>query len=797
MNFNVRTMTPRNRTAFDPAAAAGRRLKAVVAAAALMSLPLASVARAAEEAPMETAKDPAKAIIPVVRPTAGTPVDFDRQVLPILKANCLACHNRTSSKGDLLLETPADILKGGETGPAAVPGKAAESLALKVATHESKPRMPPRENKVNARDLTPEELGILASWIDQGAKASEKHLEKIDWQPVAAGFNAIYAVAVSGDGIVAACGRANRIDVYHVPSGEHLARLDDPALEHVAHRDVVNSLALNFDGTQLASGGYREVKLWRRPTAVVFGTNGFSAVGKDLIVSDATHRALVLSNGVASLLVAEDRKPVAELKAGRTAGLRVADAGRALAFAKADADFRQSTLDAAVKELQASNERLKKAVEGDVAAQKSAVEKETAAAKPRRARFDAELDVVRAGRDAKPDVIKKAKEKLEAANKALEGPENEVRTARLKASTARNELELSRQALHRAETTILAARQAVREARLAVAAAEAEVAAAKQALAAAVLPVRATALSASGRFAATADSSGMVHLWDGITGAPLDLVQSPGARVEGLAFAGDRHVVLIAGAEQWAWDLNPAWKLERTFGTGGPDSTLVDRVNAVAFRRDGRRLAAGGGEPSRSSELRIWDPVTGADLYSVTNLHSDAVLSVAFSPDGAWLASGGADRFARVIDVGTCKPVRAFEGHTGHVLGVAWAPNGRTLASGGADGVVKFWNFTTGERKKQGGGFGKEVGALAYVANDQLVAVTGDPAVRVLNENADKVRDLEGSKDFQVSGAVSVDGSTIVSGGLDGVLRVWRGTETKPFREFSPVKAPDGPVAGK
>src|SRR6266550_2588430 len=40
-------------------------------------------------------------------------VDFEREILPILKNNCLACHNRTTTKGDLVLETPQTILKGG------------------------------------------------------------------------------------------------------------------------------------------------------------------------------------------------------------------------------------------------------------------------------------------------------------------------------------------------------------------------------------------------------------------------------------------------------------------------------------------------------------------------------------------------------------------------------------------------------------------------------------------------------------------------------------------------------------
>lgn len=750
--------------------------------------------RAAEESAKEPGKDPAKAVIPVKRPEGGAAVDFDKHVLPILKANCLACHNRTSSKGDLLLESPADILKGGESGPAVVVGKAAESLMFKLSTHESKPRMPPRENKVNARDLTPEELGILAAWIDQGAKASERRLETIEWQPLATGFSPIYAAAVSADGVYAACGRANQIDVYHLPTGEWLGRLVDPGLGDVAHRDVVNALALNADGTLMASGGYREVKLWRRPATMVYGTTGVVIAGTNRLQSDATKRLVTLTNGVAQVWGVGDNKPLAELKGNRAAVLRAAAAARGAAFAKGMVEFRQTSLEALIKEQTATQERVKKAIEGDGAALKVLAEKETAAAKPRRAKFDAEMEVARVERDpgakGAADALKKAKEKLEAAAKAAEGPENEVRNARLKAATARNELELSRQAIHRGETQIMALKTALKEAKQELVTAEAEVEAAKKWVKECERPIRAVALSPSGALAATVDESSLIQVWETARGLAVASLSAPGPGVEGIAFAGERRVVFRGGSEQRAWELQPAWKLEHTLGTGGPDSPIADRVNALAFRADGRRLAGGSGEPSRGSEIRIWDPATGAQLYAVTNLHSDAVLSLAFSPDGNYLASGGADRFARVLDVGLAKPVRAFEGHTAHVLGVAWAPNGRTLATAGADNIVKFWNFTTGERRKQGGGFTKEVGAVGYVANDQVLGVGGDSLVRVLNENGDKVRDLEGAKDFQTIAAVTPDGSVMISGGVDGVLRVWRGTENKLAQEFGAPKPP-------
>jgi hypothetical protein len=97
------------------------------------------------------------------------PVDFQKEILPILQKKCLACHNATDAESDLVLETPATILKGGSQGPSVVAGKGLESLLVKLGARQEEPVMPPADNKVGAQPLTPEELGLLKLWIDQGA----------------------------------------------------------------------------------------------------------------------------------------------------------------------------------------------------------------------------------------------------------------------------------------------------------------------------------------------------------------------------------------------------------------------------------------------------------------------------------------------------------------------------------------------------------------------------------------------------------------------------------------------------
>src|SRR5689334_16820815 len=112
------------------------------------------------------------------------PVDFRNDLLRFLKTNCIACHHSKDPEGALILESPKTILKGGDSGPVVVPGKSAESLLLQTAMHLKKPVMPPNKNKVGATPLSPQQLGLLKLWIDEGCKESlAPEIEAPHWQP--------------------------------------------------------------------------------------------------------------------------------------------------------------------------------------------------------------------------------------------------------------------------------------------------------------------------------------------------------------------------------------------------------------------------------------------------------------------------------------------------------------------------------------------------------------------------------------------------------------------------------------
>ena len=80
----------------------------------------------------------------------GAEIDFYRDVYPVLKSNCIACHNKTTTKAALNMETPEAMHKGGDSGEGVIAGNGAESLIFRAAAHMGDIAMPPKGNKSGA-----------------------------------------------------------------------------------------------------------------------------------------------------------------------------------------------------------------------------------------------------------------------------------------------------------------------------------------------------------------------------------------------------------------------------------------------------------------------------------------------------------------------------------------------------------------------------------------------------------------------------------------------------------------------
>ena len=999
--------------------------------------------------------------LPVAAPQRAEPVRFEAEIRPFLAANCTACHNEKIKEGGLRLDSVAALVAGGDSGTGVVAGKAAESVVFLRATHRLDDAMPPADNKVGAKNLSPEQLGLLERWINEGAQAGPAVTRgPIAWRPVPPGQGGVLAAAVSADGRVAAAARGGRGSLFDTTTGRLLGLLVDPTLvsagaqaADLAHFDVIQSLAMAPGDARIATGSFRTVKLWRRQrpaqvaaladsaqaTAVALDPAGTSlALGRadgQIILADAVTGAvkraiaphgaavtgvafsadgatllssardgLVVASTVADgavvgrlkrpgevhalLRVADDKiaaadadgvvrvwplplpapdadpaagpaalkelaggGPLAVLAAvptmpghllaggadgtvrlwnvegasvvrqfahgGAVTGMAVRPDGTRLAtvgtvpgvklwdlatgqpagewkgdqrlvdrlrlvdvdvavrkqdveYGKARVTEAEKGIEAAAAETKQSGEKLTaaektmgekgeaaktamtakeeadKLVAAATAAMPMATEAQAAAAKAQAAAaaavesatasatafaavaassagdaaaaetlktFQAVATAATAAKAAADQAVAQAAQQIERSKARVDEMTKKAAEA-AKAATAATE------AVKQAETAVTSAKRAVefaaqqttrateavpaRKAELATAetqatAADQARAAAEAARAAAEKPLAAVAFSPDGAWIVTTGADGVALLLGGQDGQPRDAWEPGG---EGgrpvLAFVDATRLVVAGGASPGAtWTCTPAWIHERTIGgetlppvaeevVGGPP---VDVVTALAFSPDGALVASGGGRPSRSGEIKLWSVADGSLVRELVNPHSDSVVALEFSRAGDLLASGGTDRFVKVHAVADGKHVKSFEGHTGHVLGVAWQAHGRRLASAGADNAIKVWDVVSGEQQRTIAGLKKEATAIRFLPpGEEVAAASGDPTVRIYNAgNGGTVRNFDGVGDFvQVLAAAP---GVLVAGCQDGKLRIWNAADGKLLHTLEPAPA--------
>jgi mono/diheme cytochrome c family protein len=98
-------------------------------------------------------------------PPVKRPVSFSKEIKPIFESSCIKCHGRGRVKAGFRLDTRETILKGGDSGPAIIPGKSAESLLIALVQGVDPDNVMPKKGT----RLTAEQIGLLRGWVDQGA----------------------------------------------------------------------------------------------------------------------------------------------------------------------------------------------------------------------------------------------------------------------------------------------------------------------------------------------------------------------------------------------------------------------------------------------------------------------------------------------------------------------------------------------------------------------------------------------------------------------------------------------------
>lgn len=713
--------------------------------------------------------DPAP--IAVKAPRRTTPVSYAREVGAILAGKCVGCHNATVAQGKLNMEDVAGMRKGGKRGPSIVAGKPDEGPLFGMAAHRVEPTMPPKEKKDHA-PLTPEELGLLQRWIGEGARDDSAEVEAAaaaepELGPLPAGIVAVAALDLTADGRRIALGRANVVEVVDVDTGLPIATLR-------GHKDIVQSVRFRPDGRQLAVGGYREVLVWDAP--FVEEGDAIKAHPPGVIVIAATADGGRVASAAGGSIRLWDMTTNMRERTWKDLGADVASLvfsadGKRLVAGLGDATIRVFNLndgaevlprrahDGPVTSLAIAGDRLASGSADGTARLWPLAGESTLWKHPKPVRAVAasgDGSVVVTGAD---DGIVR----IYAGGNAREvdAKSGAIRSLAVDSSGA----------------TILAG--CAEGARL-IDAGKGEVVKILRG------PGAAVAIAPGGGLLAAAGPEG-VMVWDASGAVVVGFAHGVSAESKPTAATSllflDAEVLATAGADGSikTWDVTGRWSGPRRLGPH------VGRVLSLDYSPDGKLLAAGGGEPSRSGEVKLWDVEKGTAVRSLAEgLHSDNVCALRFSPDGTKLATGAADKFLKVVNVADGKEVRSMEGHTGHVLAVDWKADGKQLVTGSADGSIKLWEAETGDQVRTYL-HNKAITSARWIAGTTKVFVgSGDKTARLWDAESGSVeRTHDGPGDYVDCVATSRDGSRRAAGVADGGVFLWR-ADGGLIRKLSP-----------
>jgi WD40 repeat protein len=220
---------------------------------------------------------------------------------------------------------------------------------------------------------------------------------------------------------------------------------------------------------------------------------------------------------------------------------------------------------------------------------------------------------------------------------------------------------------------------------------------------------------------------------------------------------------------------------------------------SLAFSPDGKFLASGGYD----NRIRLWNPDTGKEVRILEG-HQSYVNCIALSADGKWLASGSQDHDLRLWEVDTGQQRRRFLGHEAPIELLTLSPNGKVLASSCLSGTLRLWDTASGkEIRALPNDKGYRIGAMTFSPDSKHLAFENrsDKGIQLVDvADGKEIRTFKGHKNDVSQLVFTADGAMLISSSQDHTIRVWDVASSRERRRYGDEKeaviclalAPDG-----
>lgn len=259
----------------------------------------------------------------------------------------------------------------------------------------------------------------------------------------------------------------------------------------------------------------------------------------------------------------------------------------------------------------------------------------------------------------------------------------------------------------------------------------------------------------------------IIKIWDVKNRCIKQIMVGYSSQVWHLTLSADRKT--IAGSDR---QILRVWQLgaDKEYLPIQTIQSYTNSVWSVAFSPDGQHLVSGG----NNQTITIWN-ISDKSCRTATQRHEKPIRTLAFSNDGKWIASGSEDRNIWLWEREKDKSNFALNGHKGCVWSVTFSPDSQLLASGSADSTIRLWDIKKRQTIEVLLGHESWVLSVAFSPDGKFIASSSaDRTIRIWDiDTGECVKTLFGHQGLIWSVAFNQNGKTLASGSEDTTVKLW------------------------